>query len=180
MDLRRRVTHKGDIRREPATRKPVVLRRGIDRYWRKYKARNRDGAHLAANVLPVLAIAFGCELIAGESLKPLKSPGRGRHARGKWRDGRDNTQNPPPLEDTDAGVTKAYLYNHPELRDHIETLRASQRNTITPQRTLSERTESSREVLLAAKDRRIKELEQENQRLKEELKMALGKLYEQI
>jgi cell shape-determining protein MreC len=35
-------------------------------------------------------------------------------------------------------------------------------------------------MLLAAKDRRIRELEQENQRLKEELKIALGKLYEQI
>jgi len=35
-------------------------------------------------------------------------------------------------------------------------------------------------VLLAAIDRRIKELEQENQRLKEELKMAIGKLFEQI
>ncbi len=79
-----------------------------------------------------------------------------------------------------AGVTKAYLYSHPKLRDRIETLRTAHRNTLTPQRTLSERTESSREVLLAAKDRRIKELEQENQRLKEELKMALGKLYEQI
>lgn len=79
-----------------------------------------------------------------------------------------------------AGVTKAYLYSHSELRDRIETLRASQRNIITPQRTLSERTESSREVLLAAKDRRIKELERENQRLKEELKMALGKLYERL
>jgi len=81
---------------------------------------------------------------------------------------------------TSAGVTKAYLYNHPELRDRIEALRASQRNNLTPQRTLSGRTEQSREVLLAAKDRRIKELEQENQRLKEELKIAPGKLYEQI
>jgi len=81
---------------------------------------------------------------------------------------------------TSAGVTKAYLYNHPELRDRIEALRASQRNNLAPQRTLSRRTEGSREVLLAAKDRRIKELEQENQRLKEELKMALGKLYEQL
>jgi hypothetical protein len=35
-------------------------------------------------------------------------------------------------------------------------------------------------LLLAAKDRRIKELEQENQRLKEELKIALGKLYERL
>ncbi len=81
---------------------------------------------------------------------------------------------------TGAGVTKAYLYNHPALRDRVETLRASQMNNITPRRTLSERTEGSREVLLAAKERRIKELEQENQRLKEELKMALGTLYERL
>ena len=81
---------------------------------------------------------------------------------------------------TSAGGTKAYLYNHPELRDRIEALRASQRNTLTPQRTLSGRTEGSCEVLLVAKDRRIKELEQENQRLKAELKVALGKLYERL
>lgn len=81
---------------------------------------------------------------------------------------------------TAAGVTKAYLYNHPELRDRIETLRASQMNHITPRRTLSERTEGSREVLLVAKDRRIKELEAENRQLKEELKVARGKWYEQM
>lgn len=81
---------------------------------------------------------------------------------------------------TSAGVTKAYLYSRPELRDRIEALRTSQRNNLTPQRKPSERTEGSREVLIAAKDRRIKELEQENQRLKEELKQALGKLYERL
>ncbi len=81
---------------------------------------------------------------------------------------------------TSAGVTKAYLYGHPMLRERIETLRATQTNKLTPQRTVSERTEGSHQVLLAAKDRRIKELEQENQRLKEELKMALGKLYERL
>jgi hypothetical protein len=81
---------------------------------------------------------------------------------------------------TAAGVTKAYLYNHPELRDRIETLRASQMTHITPRRTLSERTEGSREVLLVAKDRRIKELEAENRQLKEELKVARGKWYEQM
>jgi len=79
-----------------------------------------------------------------------------------------------------AGVTKAYLYNHPMLRDRIETLRASQVRKTEPQPIPSQRTERSQEVLLAAKDRRIKELEQENQRLKDELKMALGKLYERI
>jgi predicted nuclease with TOPRIM domain len=81
---------------------------------------------------------------------------------------------------TRAGVTKAYLYNHPELRDRIETLRASQMNQITTRRTLSQRTEGSREVLLVAKDRRIKELEAENRQLKEELKVARGKWYEQM
>ncbi len=53
-------------------------------------------------------------------------------------------------------------------------------NTLTLRRTLSERTEGSREVLLVAKDRRIKELEVENRKLKEELKLARGKLYEQV
>jgi Family of unknown function (DUF6262) len=81
---------------------------------------------------------------------------------------------------TAAGVTKAYLYNHSELRERIETLRASQRNKMTPQQTFSERTEGSRQVLLVAKDRRIKDLEVENRKLKEELKVARGKLYEQV
>ncbi|EFH88129.1 DUF6262 family protein [Ktedonobacter racemifer] len=83
---------------------------------------------------------------------------------------------------TAAEVAKAYLYHHPELRNRIEMLRASQRKLVPPHRSPSERTESSREVLLAAKDRRIKEQEQEqeNQRLKEALKMALGRLYEQV
>ncbi len=79
-----------------------------------------------------------------------------------------------------AGVTKAYLYTHPELRARIETLRASQMNTLTLRRTLSERTEGSREALLVAKNRRIKELEVENRKLTEELKVARGKLYEQV
>lgn len=35
-------------------------------------------------------------------------------------------------------------------------------------------------VLLAAKDQRIKALEAENRKLKEELKVVYGKLYEQV
>jgi cell shape-determining protein MreC len=35
-------------------------------------------------------------------------------------------------------------------------------------------------MLLAAKDRRIKQLEEENRRLQKELKVALGKQYEQL
>jgi putative transposase len=63
----------------------------IARCWRLYEARNRELAHLAANVLLLLACAFGCRLISGESLKTLKSTGRGKGVRGKWRNWRNNT-----------------------------------------------------------------------------------------
>jgi putative transposase len=92
LEARRASFPEGDTRRESATRKLAVLRREIDRCWRKYEARNRDVAHLAANILLLLATASGCELIAGESLKSLKSTGRGRDARGKWRNWRNNAQ----------------------------------------------------------------------------------------
>ncbi len=82
----------GDQKREPSLRKRAILRRELDRCWRKYEARNRDLAHLAANILLLLATAQGCELIAGESLKSLKSTGRGRDAKGRWRNWRNNSQ----------------------------------------------------------------------------------------
>ncbi len=81
-----------DPRRKPSMEHLPVLRREIARCWRKYEARNEDLAHLAANVLLVLATAFGCELIAGESLKSMKSQGRGKGTRGKWRNWRNNAQ----------------------------------------------------------------------------------------
>jgi len=47
-------------------------------------------AHLAANLLLLLATIFRCSLISGESLKTLKSTGRGKGVRGKWRNWRNN------------------------------------------------------------------------------------------
>jgi transposase len=81
-----------DPRRQPAEQALPVLHQEISRCWRKYEARNHDLAHLAANLLLVLATAFGCQLIAGESLKTLKSAGRGRDTRGRWRNWRNNSQ----------------------------------------------------------------------------------------
>lgn len=71
----RRVTHDQEIRR----------------CWRLYEARNRELAHLAANVLLLFARVWDCSLISGESLKTLKTTGRGRGVRGKWRNWRNNT-----------------------------------------------------------------------------------------
>ena len=82
----------GDKRREPSERKLAGLRREIARCWRKYEARNNDLAHLAANMLLLLATVWQTDLIAGESLKSLKSEGRGKSARGRWVHWRNNSQ----------------------------------------------------------------------------------------
>lgn len=82
----------GDPRRGPSERQLSVLRREIARCWRKYEARNNDLAHLAANLLLLLASVWGAELVAGESLKSLKSEGRGRGAKGRWVNWRNNSQ----------------------------------------------------------------------------------------
>jgi putative transposase len=59
--------------------------------WRLYEARNRELAHLAANLLLLFAQVWGCSLICGESLKTLKTTGRGRGVRGRWRNYRNTT-----------------------------------------------------------------------------------------
>ena len=84
-----------------------------------------------------------------------------------------------------AQVTKSYLYAHQDVRERIEALRTElgqeriERQWAERQQHQS-KTERTKDVLLAAKDRRIKALEAENRQLKEELKVARGKLYEQV
>ncbi|GLV59074.1 hypothetical protein KDH_59020 [Dictyobacter sp. S3.2.2.5] len=65
--------------------------REIARCWRKYEQRNRALAHLASNVLLLLARVHGCSLLSMESLKTLKTTGRGRGVRGRWRNYCNNT-----------------------------------------------------------------------------------------
>jgi putative transposase len=61
------------------------------RCWRTYTARNRALAHLASNVILLLCRVHGCSLRAMESVKTLKSTGRGKGVRGRWRQYRKNT-----------------------------------------------------------------------------------------
>jgi hypothetical protein len=81
-----------------------------------------------------------------------------------------------------AQVSKAYLYSQPDLRERIEALRQQtveqrvrERATRSPGKT-----DASRDLVILAKDRRIKELETENQRLKKQLQVALGKVYDKL
>ena len=59
--------------------------------WKKYERRNRELAHLAANLLILLALLSDCRLICGENLTTLKTMGRGRGVRGRFRNWRNNT-----------------------------------------------------------------------------------------
>ncbi len=81
-----------------------------------------------------------------------------------------------------AGVSKAYLYSQPDLRERIEALRQQTMEQMVRERATSSpgKTDASRDLVILAKDRRIKELEAENQKLQQQLKVALAKAYEQI
>lgn len=84
-----------------------------------------------------------------------------------------------------ANVTKSYLYANADVRERIEALRTKLgQEGIEQQRAEQKlhqaRTVKTKEVLLAARDRRIKALEEENRQLKIQLKEAYGKLYEQV
>jgi len=84
-----------------------------------------------------------------------------------------------------ANVTKSYLYAHQDVRERIEALRTRQgQERLEQQRTQQQqhqaRTDKTKDVLLEARERRIKALEAENRKLKEDLKVAYGKLYDRL
>jgi hypothetical protein len=81
-----------------------------------------------------------------------------------------------------ACVSKAYLYSQQDLRERIEALRQQTMEQMVRERATRStgKTDASRDLVILAKDRRIKELEAENQRLQQQLKAALAKAYEQF
>jgi predicted Zn-dependent protease len=81
---------------------------------------------------------------------------------------------------TESGVSKAYLYTHPDIRDRIETLRKQQEGLPSPKQVKREMTDASKDVVIAAKNKRIKELEEENRLLKQELQKVRGKMYDSL
>ncbi len=81
-----------------------------------------------------------------------------------------------------ACVSKAYLYSQSDLRERIEALRQQGVQQMVRERTTraAGKTDASRDLVILAKDRRIKELEAENQKLQSQLKTALAKAYDQM
>jgi hypothetical protein len=82
-----------------------------------------------------------------------------------------------------AGVSKAYLYSQPDLRQRIEALRQQEMEQAIRgrvDRLATGKTDASKDLVILAKDRRIKELEAENRKLQQQLKIALGKAYDRL
>lgn len=79
-----------------------------------------------------------------------------------------------------SGVSKTFLYNNSEIKKRIEELRDKQTEKIIRQRLKYDKTDKSKDIIIMAKDKKIKELEAENKKLKEQLEVLRGKLYERL
>ncbi len=82
-----------------------------------------------------------------------------------------------------AQVSKAYLYSQQDLRERIEAIRQQEEVEQVVRKRVTHsagKTDASRDLVILAKDRRIKELEAENQKLQQQLKIALAQAYDQI
>jgi len=79
-----------------------------------------------------------------------------------------------------GGVSKTFLYNNQDVKKRIEELRDKQTNRTMNQRAKYDKTAKSKDIVIIAKDKKIKELQDENKKLKEQLEIIRGKLYEKI
>ncbi len=78
----------------------------------------------------------------------------------------------------EANVSKTYLYNHEDIRKRIEELRVKQLEVFSHKNIKKQMTEGSKDALLMAKNKKIKDLSEEVKRLKQELMYLQGKIYD--
>ncbi|MEC2862147.1 transposase [Bacillus thuringiensis serovar kyushuensis] len=78
----------------------------------------------------------------------------------------------------ESGVSKSYLYNHLAFRERIEMLRKQQGKS--PKAVKRQMSDESNATKIRILRDRIKELESDNKRLKDENRRLQGKLYERI
>lgn len=79
-----------------------------------------------------------------------------------------------------SGVSKTFLYNNEKAKKRIEELREKQVSKTINQRAKYDKTSKSKDIIIMSKDKKIKDLEEENKKLKEQLEIIRGKLYENL
>lgn len=77
-----------------------------------------------------------------------------------------------------SGVSKTFLYDDSIIRERIEQIRLSEVDKEMNKRAKYDKTSKSKDVVIAAKDRRIAKLEEENRKLRIENECLRGRLYD--
>lgn len=77
----------------------------------------------------------------------------------------------------ESGVSKSFLYTNEEVKQRIEDIRLQQVSKEINQRAKTDKTSKSKDIIIMAINRRIKELEEENKKLKKQLEILRGELY---
>lgn len=79
-----------------------------------------------------------------------------------------------------SGVSKPFLYKYSEIRSRIETLREQEEKLESPNQVKRNMTEHSKDVVIATLRKKVKHLEEENKKLKEQLKVDWAAIYNDI
>ena len=76
-----------------------------------------------------------------------------------------------------SGISRHFLYGDQEVRSVIEAQRKGDVDSEINRRARYDKTSKSKDVIIAAKDKRIAKLEEENRKLKAELETLRGMVY---
>lgn len=79
-----------------------------------------------------------------------------------------------------SGVSKPFLYKYSDIRSRIETLRKQEEKLDTPNQVKRNLTEQSKDVVIASLRKKIKQLEEENKKLNEQLKVDWAAIYNEF
>lgn len=76
-----------------------------------------------------------------------------------------------------SGVSKNFLYNEPEIRKSIDECRQQEKSRLVARQSKYDKTSKSKDVIIQAKEKSIAKLEVENRKLKHELEVLRGLVY---
>ncbi|KEF37991.1 hypothetical protein M670_02748 [Schinkia azotoformans MEV2011] len=79
-----------------------------------------------------------------------------------------------------SGVSKPFLYKYSEIRSRIETLRKQEEKLDSPNQVKRNMTDSSKDVVIESLRKKVKHLEEENKKLKEQLKVDWAAIYNEL
>lgn len=80
----------------------------------------------------------------------------------------------------ESGVARSTLYNNKEFKERIKALIEQQSNVPSPIQVKREMNEKNKDALIASLKRKIKNLEEENAQLKEQIKVKFGEIYKNL